>query len=83
MGSNYSLDQPNTYRIRVQGELGARWEEYFGDMTITEETLAGGRQVTVLSGLLEDQAAVQGVLQKLYNLGFALLSLEKIEPGSL
>ena len=83
MGSNYSLDQPNTYRIRVQGELDARWEEYFGDMTITKETLPGGGQVTVLSGLLEDQAAVQGVLQKLYNLGFALLSLEKVEPGSL
>lgn len=78
MGSNYSLDRSNTYRIRVQGELGARWEEYFGDMTITKETQAGGGQVTILTGLLEDQAAVQGVLQKLYNLGFALLSLEKV-----
>lgn len=83
MVSNYSLDQPNTYRIRVQGELDARWEEYFGGMTIHKGTRAGGIQVTVLSGYLEDQAAVQGVLQKLYNLGFALLSLELVEPGTL
>jgi hypothetical protein len=35
--------------------------------------------ITMLTGVLPDQAAVQGVLQKLYNLGFPLILAEKVE----
>jgi hypothetical protein len=30
---------------------------------------------------MADQAAVQGVLQKLYNLGFPLILVNKVEPA--
>jgi hypothetical protein len=78
MSPKISLDQPNAYRIRVQGALDERWEEYFEDMQIEIEKNADGDPVTILTGCLHDQAAVQGVLQKLYNLGFPLLTVETI-----
>ncbi len=79
MSPKISLDQPGQYRIRVQGALGERWMEYFEDMQIAVETCPDGAQVTVLTGCLTDQAALQGVLQKLYNLGFPLISAEHIQ----
>ena len=79
MSPKISLDQPGQYCIRVQGALGERWMEYFEDMQIAIETLPDGLQVTVLTGCLTDQAALQGVLQKLYKLGFPLISAEHME----
>jgi hypothetical protein len=79
MSPQIKLDQPGTYRIRVQGRLGEHWSAYFEEMTISHERTPDGNSVTVLTGTLPDQAAVQGELQKLYNLGFPLLSAEMID----
>ena len=79
MSPKFSLDQPAVYCIRVQGQLDARWAAYFEELTIQNEVDTDGVPITILTGSLIDQAAVQGVLQKLYNLGFSLLSAEKIE----
>ena len=79
MSPKLSIDQPGSYCIRAQGVLNERWAGYFEEMTLSVDRDAGGNPLIVLSGLLPDQAAVQGVLQKLYNLGFPLISVEKIE----
>jgi hypothetical protein len=80
MSPKITLDQPGTYRIRVQGALSEHWMEYFEEMEIMTEASPDGAQITVLTGCLTDQAAVQGVLQKLYNLGFPLISVEYLLP---
>ena len=82
MNHKFNLDQPSYYKICVQGKLEARWAEFFEDMQIEVNQAPGKVPVTVLTGSLPDQAAVQGVLQKLYNLGFPLLSVEKLDPDS-
>jgi hypothetical protein len=79
MSPKLSLDQPGAYRIRVQGALRGNWVEYFEEMKLEVEESEDGVQTTILSGCLSDQAAVQGVLQKLYNLGFTLLSVDRID----
>ena len=79
MSPRITLDQPGAYRIRVQGSLDAHWADYFEEMKFDLEILADGLSVTTLTGSLSDQAAVQGVLQKLYNLGFPLISVEKLD----
>jgi hypothetical protein len=83
MSPKLSLDQPNAYRIRVQGALDECWAEYFDNMQIEIAQMPDGNKVTILTGCLPDQAAVQGVLQKLYNLGFPLLNVETIGPDCL
>ncbi len=80
MNANITRGGPCFYRIRVKGRLGEDWADYFEGMSMCCESAADGAPVTELVGCLSDPAKVQGVLKKLYNLGFALISAEKIEP---
>ena len=70
------LDQPMVYQIRVEGHLGPRWTEWFGDMTITLEDNGD----TLLSGPVVDQAALHGLLRKVRDLGMPLISAIRVEP---
>jgi hypothetical protein len=72
-------DTPATYRIRLQGSLGESWSEYLNSMTITPSRAVDGALVTILTGRLVDQAALLGVLNNAYDLGFPLLSVECLE----
>lgn len=80
MANHSFFDQPAYYQIRVLGQVQSRWSDFFDGMTIQLTQDEAGRQVSVLTGMLADQAALQGVLQKLYNLGCPLLLAERIEP---
>ena len=61
------------YRIRINGYLDPCWREWFDDLEIVHEE----RGTTLLSGQLEDQAALYGVLLKIRYRGLTLLSLEQ------
>ena len=68
-----SLDQPATYQIKVPGHLDESWSDWVGGMTIAVERDNEGLPITVLTGAL-DQAALQGLLRRLYFLGLPLIS---------
>jgi hypothetical protein len=78
------LYQPATYQIKVPGELGENWSDWAGGMTIEVESKSDGKgssyPVTTLTGAL-DQAALQGLLRRLYSLGLPLISVVCIECG--
>src|SRR5690349_18539203 len=63
------------YAIRVQGHLDAHWSEWLGGMTITHEE--GG--VTYLQGVVVDQAALHGLLNKLRDLCLTVLSVQRLD----
>lgn len=63
------------YQIRIQGELGQEWADWFGGSAISP----GGDGVTLLTCVVVDQAALHGVLRKLRDLGLPLLSVNRIE----
>ncbi len=75
------MTQGGTYQVRVQGQISERWAHWFEEMTIDTEQDAGAAGTTVLSGPVADQAALLGLLQKLYTLGLPLLSVRRIETG--
>jgi hypothetical protein len=64
------------YEIRVRGHLGSRWATWFDGLTLHAEDDG----TTVLRGPVIDQAALHGLLQKLRDLGVALISLTPIDP---
>ncbi|MEA4907367.1 MAG: hypothetical protein GYA17_15650 [Chloroflexi bacterium] len=78
MSAKIHFDQPGYYRIRVQGILEERWQDFFDGLQISHPEAPQGCPVTVLQGWLPDQAALQGELQKLYSLGLPLISVETI-----
>jgi hypothetical protein len=74
-----TLDQPATYQIKVPGHLDERWSEWAGGMTLTVEGGDDGPPTTTLIGKIADQAALQGLLRRLYCLGLPLVSVNCIE----
>jgi hypothetical protein len=68
--------QPGTYEIRLEGHLDPRWTAWFDGMGFTN--LSDG--TTVLSGPVVDQSALHGLLQKVRDLGLALVSVTPVEP---
>lgn len=70
--------QSATYEITVRGRLGPDWSDYFGDLTITTN-VSVAQVTTTLSGELIDQAALMGVLNNLYGLGFSILTVDRQE----
>ena len=68
-------DQPAFYRIQIQGHLGQHWSESMAGLTISV-TRECDLPVTTLSGEVLDQAALMGVLNGLYGMGYTLLSVE-------
>ena len=64
------LDQ-TFYEIQVKGYLDARWNELFEGMTI-----AWKNNVTTISGMVADQAALHGLLARVRDYGLVLISIK-------
>ena len=74
-----TLDQPTTYQIKVPGDLNERWLKQDGEMIIAVENDDDGEPVTTLT-VTVDQAALHGLLRRLYSLALPLISVIRIEP---
>ena len=66
------------YMIRIQGRLGATALSAFPALA---SEVRGGE--TVLTGPLEDQSAVYGVLAQIEALGLALIELRQVGPPTV
>ena len=73
-----TLDQPVAYQIKVPGELDENWPDWAGEMEVMVESDDDVSSVTTLTGVL-DQAALQGLLRRLYSLGLPLISVICLE----
>ncbi len=72
------MDQPATYRIKLQGRLHAAWSEWLGGMSIAVDKNANGQSITTLIGVVADHAALYGLLSRIRDLGLPLLLVECI-----
>lgn len=79
MADRDNLDRPAYYRIKLRGRLTADWSEWFNGLMLSEGDDESGPFVT-LSGYVPDQAALQGVLNKLVSLNLQLLGVELVDP---
>ena len=75
------MKTPAIYRIRVAGTLDSKWSGLLESMNITEIKNTDGETESILVGRLDDQAALSGVLNSLYEMRLAVLSTECLERG--
>ncbi len=63
------------YEIHIKEKLDSSWSPWFDGLSIT--TLPNHE--SVLSGLITDQAALHGLLNKIRDLGLTLLAVYRVE----
>ena len=68
---------PYAYRIDVQGDL-APWEGRLGGLQMSSRHDRQYGQVTILSGSVQDQAELFGILNTLYELHLPVLRLSAL-----
>jgi hypothetical protein len=73
---------PATYQICLGGTLTATWMVSLGDLTVKLKERTSHGPVTILTGEVADQAALFGLLNNLYDLGYPLLSCSIVETVS-
>ena len=64
------------YQIEVEGKLKESWSNWFGGMNLTIKVERG---VTTLTGEVADQAALRGILSRIWDLNLSLISVARIE----
>ena len=72
------MREQDRYRIRVQGWIGQRWAHWFEGMTMVYEGSEDDSPVTALTSPVIDQAALRGLLTKIWDLNLTLLSLGRV-----
>jgi hypothetical protein len=73
--SNSQNDKVRIYQIRIEGQLGQQWTDWFDGLSITP----GEDGITLLTGPVLDQSALHGLLKKVRDLGAPLVSVNRME----
>lgn len=62
------------YEIKVEGQLNSHWKNWFDGMAIDHEG-----ETTVLTGPVEDQSQLHGLLHRIRDLNLTLISVNRLE----
>lgn len=68
---------PEYYEIKIKGHLDPHWSDWFAGLELKH--LEGNE--TLLSGLLPDQAALHGMLERIRDLNLTLISVTSDRPS--
>lgn len=68
------------YRISIAGRIDPLWSDWFDRMVVTCRRARDGSPVTWITGKLRDQAALRGVLTRMWDLNLQVLSVRQLGP---
>jgi hypothetical protein len=71
--------KPHTYLITFQGKLDKSWQTWFSGLRVSTDQDIQGNTVTSLDGHIVDQAALRGILNKLWDLNLSLISVTHLK----
>ncbi len=77
--SEFSFQKPAIYKIKVEGVLKENWIEKFQGLKIRNESSLSGKPISVLSGKINDQSALSGLLNMLYDYNMTILSVKMLK----
>ena len=75
----FQFQKPAMYKIKVQGELKENWSDRLLGMQINVERSQSKKPVSVLIGRINDQSALSGVLNALYEFNMTILSVHMLK----
>ena len=71
-----NMYRPAVFCVRLQGEVGESWSDYFGAQSLSVEVDAEGHTVTIIMTEPVDQAGLIGMINHVNMLGLPLVSVE-------
>ncbi len=71
------------YEIQIQGVLDPGWSDVFEGLTFSVDALDASSPITTLTGSIEDQATLRGILNRLWDLNLTLISVTCLERGEI
>ena len=72
------FDRAAEYRICVKGQLPRTWSDRLGGMQVSISGRSVGKPITTLTVRLPDQAALRGILNKLWDLNLTLVAVVRV-----
>ena len=75
MSETMSANEAGRYEIRIKGHLDSRWAAWFDGLNLTNASDG----TTVIHGLVADQSALHGLLQKVRDVGLPLISVTQVD----
>ena len=79
MNKNDQQKSGNTYQIVIHEQLDESWAEWLNDFELAYGTDDQGKPITILTGSVPDQAALNGLLTKIWDLNLTVLSVQQID----
>ena len=76
------MTEQNEVQIRVQGWVSERWTSWFEGMAMAHEGTKNDSPITILTGPVVDQAALRGLLTKIWDLNLTLISVTRVETST-
>jgi len=77
--TKFSFTKPAVYKIRVLGDISKNWSDKMGGMQINIERSSNLEPVSALVGQINDQSALSGILNTLYEYHLTILSVKMLE----
>lgn len=71
--------QPARYQIKIGGVFRDNWSDWLNGMEIAAVEVSIGTWVTTLVGFVPDQAALRGILCKIWDLNLTVLSVLRMD----
>ena len=80
--NKFSFKSPSIYKIKVFGDLNQTFSERIGGMQLNVDRSHKEGPISVLIGQINDQSALSGVLNTLYNSQLTIISVAMLkEPN--
>ena len=79
MHTTSSRTPTTIYEIQVSSRIDPERAAWLGNFSMTVNVTQDGSAVTILSGMVSDQAALFGILNRIRDLGLRLISVKEIQ----
>ncbi len=74
--------RPVLYQITIEGKVRGDWSDWLECMEISILTGSDASQTTILTGRVPDQAALRGLLCRLWDLNLTIISIFRLEGNA-
>lgn len=74
---------PQYYQIIVEGKIPESWSDWLGGVQLVSQKEDNEMIITTLSGPIPDQAALRGLLNRLWDLNLVLRAVQPVNPSAL